>query len=55
MRIDAPVPPALFPYMTWAQTESFRSPYSLSQSGMPMPDASLLGPALEPGECLPWP
>lgn len=34
--------PPLFPYMFWAQRESFRSPYCLSQSGMPAPDASFL-------------
>lgn len=28
----------LFPYMVWAHRESFRSPYCLSQSGMPPPD-----------------
>ncbi|MBL6721287.1 MAG: pyridoxal phosphate-dependent aminotransferase [Planctomycetes bacterium] len=55
MRADGPIPPPLFPYMTWAQTESFRSPWSLSQSGMPMPDAELLGGPLDPAECLPWP
>ena len=49
----APSPP-LFPYMTWAQTESFVSPWSLAQSGMPAPDASLLGPPLEVGPCLEW-
>lgn len=32
----------LFPYMVWAHTEAFRSPYCLSQSGMPLPDAELL-------------
>ena len=30
-----------FPYMFWAHTESFRSPYCLAQSGMPAPDATL--------------
>ena len=33
-----------FPYMVWAHTESFLSPYCLSQSGMPAPDPALLGP-----------
>ena len=33
----------LFPYMHWAHGEAFASPYSLSQSGMPVPDASVLG------------
>lgn len=32
--MSAPTP-LRFPYMVWAQTESFVSPYSLSQSGMP--------------------
>jgi len=32
-----------FPYMFWAHTEAFRSPYCLSQSGMPMPDPHVLG------------
>lgn len=31
-----------FPYMFWAQRESFRSPYCLSQSGMPAPDPAFL-------------
>lgn len=31
-----------FPYMVWAHTESSRSPWSLSQSGMPMADPSFL-------------
>ena len=31
-----------FPYMFWAQRESFRSPYCLSQSGMPSPDPAFL-------------
>ena len=31
-----------FPYMFWAHTESFRSPYCLSQSGMPPPDPAVL-------------
>jgi hypothetical protein len=31
----------LFPYMLWAHTESFASPYSLSQSGMPPAAAAL--------------
>lgn len=30
-----------FPYMRWAKRESFLSPFSLSQSGMPPPDPSL--------------
>lgn len=30
--------PPLFPYMVWAHRESFRSPYCLAQSGMPVPD-----------------
>jgi aspartate/methionine/tyrosine aminotransferase len=34
--------PLHFPYMFWAQRESFRSPYCLSQSGMPAPDPSFL-------------
>lgn len=41
----------LFPYMEWAQTESFRSPYCLSQSGMPLPPAEVLG-GLESTELL---
>lgn len=36
-------PPEIrFPYMFWAQTESFLSPYCLSQSGMPPPDDGFL-------------
>ncbi|MCP3917949.1 MAG: pyridoxal phosphate-dependent aminotransferase [bacterium] len=35
-----------FPYMFWAHEESFRSPYCLAQSGMPVPESSWLG-ALE--------
>lgn len=31
-----------FPYMVWAHTESARSPYSLTQSGMPNADPSFL-------------
>ncbi len=46
--------PPLFPYMTWAQTESFLSPWCLAQSGMPVPDPEVLGPALEIGPCLEW-
>ena len=43
------VPPTMssqihFPYMTWAQTQSMRSAYPLSQSGMPPPDPGWLGP-----------
>jgi len=34
-----------FPYMVWAHTESFLSPYCLSQSGMPAPDGAVLGQA----------
>lgn len=35
--------PALhFPYMFWAHHEGFLSPYCLSQSGMPVPEASFL-------------
>lgn len=30
-----------FPYMFWAHTESWKSPYCLSQSGMPAPDTDL--------------
>lgn len=44
-----------FPYMTWAQTESFLSPWSLAQSGVPVPDAELLGQPLDLGACLEWP
>ena len=33
-------PTLLFPYMVWAHRESFRSPFCLAQSGMPVPDAS---------------
>jgi aspartate/methionine/tyrosine aminotransferase len=33
----------LFPYMFWAHAESFRSPYCLAQSGMPVPEGSWLG------------
>jgi len=32
-----------FPYMFWAHTEAHASPYSLSQSGMPAPDPTVLG------------
>ena len=32
-----------FPYMKWAKTESFLSPYCLAQSGMPAPDQAFLG------------
>ncbi len=39
--------PLLFPYMVWAHTESFVSPYSLAQSGMPAPDPAVLGAAPE--------
>jgi aspartate/methionine/tyrosine aminotransferase len=41
--------PLLFPYMVWAHTEAFVSAYSLAQSGMPPPDAALLGdpPAID--------
>jgi aspartate/methionine/tyrosine aminotransferase len=42
-----------FPYMFLAHTESFRSPYCLAQSGMPLPDADWL--ALEAGEALAHP
>lgn len=34
----------LFPYMVYARSESFRSRWCLSQSGMPPPEAGLLGP-----------
>ncbi|MDP6539225.1 MAG: pyridoxal phosphate-dependent aminotransferase [Planctomycetota bacterium] len=30
-----------FPYMFWAHTESWKSPYCLSQSGMPAPDTEV--------------
>ena len=43
-----------FPYMFWAHTESFRSPYCLSQSGMPAPDADLFE-GLTPQEALSFP
>ncbi len=33
----------LFPYMSWAHRESFRSPYCLAQSGVPQADPALLG------------
>ena len=33
---------ALFPYMFWAHTHAVRSPYCLSQSGMPAPDPAVL-------------
>ncbi len=52
-------PPVLFPYMFWAHTHAVRSPYCLSQSGMPAPDPALLqiaGPpdlAPPPVEALP--
>lgn len=36
--------PRRFPYMKWAQTESFVSPFSLAQSGMPAADPAWLGP-----------
>jgi aspartate/methionine/tyrosine aminotransferase len=38
----SPHPTPLFPYMSWAQNESWISAYSLSQSGLPAPDASFL-------------
>ncbi len=42
-----PLPPAtsrlLFPYMAFARSEASRSRFTLSQSGMPPPDASLFG------------
>jgi len=41
-------PELLFPYATWLQTEGFRSSYCLSASGVPAPDAALLGPAEPP-------
>lgn len=44
----------LFPYMEWAQSESFRSPYSLAQSGMPLPATEVLG-GLAPEEWLAYP
>jgi aspartate/methionine/tyrosine aminotransferase len=34
---------AHFPYMFWAHTEAFASPYCLSVSGMPAPDPAVLG------------
>lgn len=34
-----------FPYMFWAHVESFVSPYSLAQSGMPSPEAGWLADA----------
>lgn len=34
---------ALFPYMHFARTEAFRSPFSLTQSGMPAADPALFG------------
>ena len=36
-------PPLQFPYMVWAHEESWISPWSLSQSGMPAPDPAVLG------------
>lgn len=42
-----------FPYMFWAHTESFRSPYCLAQSGMPLPTAEWL--ALDAQEVLAHP
>ena len=44
---------ALFPYMFWAHEESFTAPYSLAQSGMPIPD--LPGFSLEGLELLGYP
>lgn len=38
----------LFPYMIWAHTESARSPWCLTQSGMPMPDPGLFAAAGPP-------
>lgn len=38
-----PLDTQLFPYMEFARTESFRSRYCLSQSGMPPPDGPVLG------------
>lgn len=43
-----------FPYMFWAHTESFRSPYCLAQSGMPPPPADVL-PGLTAEEILCFP
>ncbi|MEE8467196.1 MAG: pyridoxal phosphate-dependent aminotransferase [Planctomycetota bacterium] len=42
-----------FPYMFWAHAESFRSPYCLAQSGMPLPAAEWL--ALDASEVLAHP
>lgn len=39
--------------MFWAHTEAFRSPYCLSQSGMPVPDLAELAPT--DAELLTWP
>ncbi|MFT5051623.1 MAG: aspartate/methionine/tyrosine aminotransferase [Chlamydiales bacterium] len=36
-------PPLRVPYLFWAHTKSARSPYCLSQSGMPLPDQAWLG------------
>jgi aspartate/methionine/tyrosine aminotransferase len=38
----------LFPYMVWAHTRSSRSPWCLSQSGMPMADPALFAPVGPP-------
>lgn len=49
--MDAP-DERLFPYMFWAHTESYSSPYCLSQSGMPLPPLEGIAPT--DGELLAW-
>jgi aspartate/methionine/tyrosine aminotransferase len=49
LKKDDPTPdpeatPMHFPYMFWAHNEMAASTWSLSTSGMPVPDAKLLGP-----------
>lgn len=39
---EAPAKDLRFPYMVWAHTHSFRTPYPLTQSGMPMADPQFL-------------
>ncbi len=43
-----------FPYMFWAQRESWAAPYSLAQSGMPAPEADWLADAFRLELAQPW-
>ena len=45
--MQRPLDTQLFPYMEFARTESFQSRFCLSQSGMPPPEGSVLGPPTE--------